>query len=342
MRACRLMRAIVVGVLLFDAAAGARAADGQTIAQVRARGALRCGVGEGIAGFAVKSAAGVWSGLEVDFCRALAAAALGNPDRVEFVPLRSAERFPALKVGTVDVLVRNTSWTLLREGTLGVQFAGVLFYDRQAFMVRSKDGRQTAASLKGATVCVEKGTSSLVHLQVWSAEHRLDLRPLILDSAADVHDAFFAGRCEAWTSDASQLAAARLFAPGGPQAFTILPDEISSEPLGPVVRDGDVAWLVLVRWVLFALLSAEQLGVTRQNLAQRGREATVQAALAPDAGVDRSLGVEPGWMLRAVQAVGNYGEMFDRNLGAQSPLNLERGPNRLWTNGGLMYAPPVR
>jgi len=341
-RVRRLVRALLVVALSLGMCAGADAADRETIGQIRARGVLRCGVGEGIEGFAAQDAAGVWSGLEVDFCRALAAAALGDPDRVRFIRLRAAERFPALEERQLDVLVRNTTWTLLREATLGVQFAGVLFYDRQAFMVRSKDGPRKATALKGATVCVLKDTSSLNHLTSYSAATHLGLRPLVLASAVDARDAFFAGRCAAWTSDVSQLAVARLHAPGGPQSCTILPDELSTEPLGPVVRDGDASWLVLVRWVLVALLRAEQLGVTRANLGQRVRDAAVAAALVPDADVDRGLGVEPGWMVRAIQAAGNYGEMFDRNLGANSPVKLERGLNRIWTDGGLMYAPPVR
>jgi general L-amino acid transport system substrate-binding protein len=309
---------------------------------VKARGTLRCGVSEGITGFSAHDAAGVWAGIDVDFCRAVAAAALGSPDRVAFVPLRASERFPALEDGVIDVLARNTSWTLLRESTLGVQFAGVLFYDSQAFMVRTQGAPQTLAGLRDAAVCVQKGTSSQDHLLAYSAANRLNLRPLILESAAAASAAFFAGRCGAWTSDASQLTAVRLHAPGGPQAWVILPERISQEPLGPAVRGDDLSWLVLVRWILFALVAAEELGVTHANLAQRSHEAAVQQALVAGDEVDRSLGVEPGWMLRAVQAVGNYGEMFDRNLGSRSPLNLERGLNRLWAQGGLMYAPPMR
>ncbi|WP_429447938.1 amino acid ABC transporter substrate-binding protein [Paraburkholderia sp. WC7.3g] len=329
-------------MLIIGAVVSAHAADGEMLAQVRARGVLRCGVSEGIAGFSVHGASGAWTGIDVDFCRAVAAAALGNPDRVAFVPLRASERFPALEDGVIDLLARNTSWTLLRESTLGVQFAGILFYDSQAFMVRTQGAPPTLAGLKDAAVCVQKGTSSQDHLLAYSAVNRLNLRPLVLESAATASAAFFSGRCSAWTSDASQLAAARLHAPGGPQAWVILPERISQEPLGPAVRGDDRSWLVLVRWVLFALLTAEELGVTRANLAQRSHEAVVLQALVAGDEVDRSLGVESGWMLRAVQAVGNYGELFDRNLGPHSLLNLERGLNRLWTQGGLMYVPPMR
>ncbi|MBC8751136.1 MULTISPECIES: amino acid ABC transporter substrate-binding protein [Paraburkholderia] len=336
-------RTLLAGLLLFiGAVPGVHASDGQRLAQVKARGVLRCGVSEGITGFSSHDAAGLWAGIDVDFCRAVAAAALGSPDRVAFVPLRASERFPALEDGVIDVLARNTSWTLLRESTLGVQFAGVLFYDSQAFMVRTQGAPQTLAGLRDAAVCVEKGTSSQAHLLAYSAANRLNLRPLVFASAAEAGAAFFSGRCSAWTSDASQLAAARLHAPGGPQTWVILPERISQEPLGPAVRGDDLSWLVLVRWVLFGLLAAEELGVTRANLAQRSHEAVVLQALVAGDEVDRSLGVESGWMLRAVQAVGNYGELFDRNLGPHSPFDLERGLNRLWTQGGLMYAPPVR
>ncbi|WGS45514.1 amino acid ABC transporter substrate-binding protein [Burkholderia sp. JSH-S8] len=329
-------------MMLIVATPGARAADGVTLAQARARGVLRCGVSEGIAGFSSRSASGIWTGLDVDFCRAVAAAVLGSPDKVAYVPLRASERFSALREGAIDLLARNTSWTLLREGTLDVQFAGVLYHDGQAFMVRTQGAPQTLAGLKDATVCVKKDTTSQANLLAYSTAHGLNLRPLVVDSAAAASAALFSGRCRAWTSDASQLAAARSGAPGGPSSWVVMPERISREPLGPVVRDDDPKWLVLVRWVLIALVRAEQLGLTRENVARRSHEADVRAALVADDEVDRSLDVAPGWMLRAVQAAGSYGDMFDRNLGARSPLGLERGANRLWTQGGLMYAPPLR
>lgn len=337
-----LGRIVLVSAWLIGATSGAHAADGATLAQARARGVLRCGVSEGIVGFSSRDATGAWTGIDVDFCRAVAAAALGSPDKVAYVPLRASERFPALRAGAIDLLARNTSWTLLREGTLGVQFAGVLFYDGQAFMVKAQDAPQTPAALKGAAVCVKNDTTSQDHLLAYSAAKGLNLRPVVLASAAEASAALFSGRCRAWTSDASQLGAARLAAPGGPSSWLILPERISQEPLGPVVRDDDPRWLVLVRWVLIALMRAEQLGLTRDNLASRSHDDAVRASLVTDDEVDRSLGVAPGWMLRAVQASGNYGETFDRNLGAHSPLGLERGLNRLWTQGGLMYAPPIR
>ncbi|MGU7768588.1 amino acid ABC transporter substrate-binding protein [Burkholderia sp. MR1-5-21] len=332
----------LIGAVLIGATPDARAADGATLGQVRSRGVLRCGISEGIAGFSARDASGTWTGIDVDFCRAVAAAALGSPDKVAYIPLRASERFPALREGAIDLLARNTSWTLLREGTLGVQFAGVLFYDGQTFMTKAQGAPQTSEGLKGATVCVKKDTTSQDHLLAYSAANGLNLLPVVVASTADATAALFSGRCRAWTSDASQLAAARVNAPGGAASWFIMQERISQEPLGPVVRDDDAKWLVLVRWVLIALVRAEQLGLTRENVAHRSQEAAVRASLVADDEVDRNLGVAPGWMLRAVQAAGNYGEMFERNLGPRSPLGLERGPNRLWTQGGLMYAPPLR
>ena len=335
-------RIAFAGMLLFGAVAGARAADGAAVAQIKARGVLRCGVGENVPGFAARNAAGAWAGLDADFCRAVAAAVLGSPERVAFVPLRPTQRIPALAEGVVDMLSAHASWTLERESALGLQFAGILYYDAQALMVRASDPVASAMDLKGASVCVQEGTSSAGHLRRWAAANQLELQPLVLASAAEVRAAFFAGRCRAWTSDASQLAVARSSAPGGAQGWTILAWDIAEEPLGPAVREGDAAWLALVRWVLIALVSAEELGLTRENLAQREHEAAVRTALMPDTEVDRSLGVAPGWMLRAVGAVGNYGEIFERNLGSHSPFNIERGRNRLWSQGGLLFVPPTR
>jgi general L-amino acid transport system substrate-binding protein len=342
--ASRIVSTILLGVLLVltGVSSGAEAADGETLINVKAHGVLRCGVSEGITGFSSRDPAGRWTGIDVDFCRALAAAALGDRNKLEFVPLKASARFPALQTRQIDVLSRNTTWTLLREGALKVQFAGVLFYDSQAFMVPGQGGHQSVASLEGATVCVQKDTSTLDHLIAYSSANGLNIKPLVMDSASESSSAFFAGRCTAYTADSSYLNALRLRAPGGAAAFVILPERISKEPLGPVVRGGDDPWLSLVRWVLLTLIAAEEIGVTRDNLQARMHEPAVQQALVPDDTVTRTIGVEPGWTLRALQSAGNYGEMFDRNVGAHSPLGLERGINSLWTHGGLMYAPPVR
>jgi len=323
----------------------APAMGGETFAQVKSRGAVLCGVSEGIAGFSAKDASGSWSGLNVDFCRAVAAAALGDAEKVTFIPLRASQRFPALLSGTIDLLMRNTTWTLGREAGLKVQFAGVLFYDEQGFMVPKKGGARTIAKLNGATICVEKGTTQVQNLADYFAARSLTVKPLIIDSMAEIDEAFFAGRCRAYTSTVSQLAAARLRAPKGSQTFVILPERISKEPIAPVVRRGDDDWLTLVRWVLYALIAAEENGITRDNvraLRESARNPAVRRALGADVELGRALGTDPDWALRAVQSIGNYGEVFDRNLGDRSPLHLERGLNRLWTQGGLMYAMPMR
>jgi general L-amino acid transport system substrate-binding protein len=327
---------------LLTSSVPAFAAGSVTLAQVEARGVLRCGVSDGIAGFSQQDASGHWSGIDADFCRAVAAATLGDANKVAFVPLRTSARFPALRTGRIDVLARNTTWTLLREGTLGVQFAGVLFYDAQAFMVPTASGIRTLASLKGATICVQRETTSETNLVIYSNANALDLKPLVVGSAAELEQAFTAGRCRAVTADVSLLATLRSRAPGGASALTILSDRISKQPHAPAVRRDDEAWLVIVRWVLFTLIAAEELGVTRQNQAERVRDPLVARALVPDASVTATLGIAPGWTLRALKSAGNYGEMFDRNLGTGSPIKLERGPNEIFRRGGLMYAPPMQ
>ena len=315
-----------------------------TLDQVKARGTLRCGVSDGIVGFSQQEATGRWSGLDVDFCRAVAAAALGNPEKVTYVPLRASTRFPALRSGAIDLLVRHASWSLNREAGLKLQFAGVLFYDGQSFMVPAASPATSVAHLNGATICIEKGTSHQRFLSDHFATFGLTFTPLVIDSAKEVAEALFAGRCEAYTSNVSQLAAARLRAPDG-KPFRILPELISKSPLGPVVRNGDDEWLTLVRWVLFALIAAEENSITRENV-RTFREDTSNPVVRRILGADRefgdALGVDPEWAMRVVESGGNYGELFERNLGNHSPLKLERQLNRLWTHGGLMYSPPFR
>jgi general L-amino acid transport system substrate-binding protein len=330
----------LLGLMPAVSAAGA----GEVLHSVKSRGYLRCGVSEGIAGFSEQDARGRWTGLDADFCRAVAAAALGDPEKVRFVPLRSSNRFPALQSGKIDILVRNTTWTLTREALLKVQFPGVLFYDGQAFMVNRSSGVKTPADLKGATICVEKGTTHEQNLVEYFGLRGSSVKPLVIDSSKEVASAFFAGHCRALTSDASQLAAVRLGAPGGQQNYVILPERISKEPLGPVVGDDDGQWVTIVRWVLYALILAEERGITRANIdamLKTPEGKYLRAAGGKSEWLVRTLGVREGWLARAVKAVGNYGELFDRHVGAGSPLRIERGLNRLWTQGGLMYAPPI-
>lgn len=317
------------------------AAAGETLAKVKARGALRCGVSEGIAGFSIMDAAGHWTGLDVDFCRAVAAAALGDANKVKFVPLRAPARFLSLRAGSIDLLAATATWTLAREAVLKVQFAGVLYYDGQGFMVSVKSGVKTPADLKGVTVCVHKGTTSAQNLAEFSESRGLDIAPLAIDSPVETADAFFAGKCRAITSDASQLEADRQRAPDGPQGYAILPARISKEPLGPAVRADDDDWFTLVRLVLFALIGYEEAGITRDNVRERMNDPAMQRALGAGEEYNKALGIDAGAGLRILQSVGNYGEMFERNLGRDSPLKIQRGLNQLWTQGGLMYSPPL-
>jgi general L-amino acid transport system substrate-binding protein len=318
---------------------------GETLSGVKARKVVRCGVSEGIPGFSARNAAGRWVGLEADFCRAVAAAALGDGEKVKFVPLKASERFPALQSGAVDLLARNTTCTLGREAGLKVMFPGIIFYDGQAFMVPASSRIREIRQLDGATICVEKGTTHQQYLADYFTAEGLRYRPLVIDSSTGVADALFAGRCGAYTSDVSQLAAARLRVPGGSRKYIILPQKITREPIGPVVRRGDDDWYTLVRWVLYALIAAEEAGVTAENVAglrDTSANPALRRALGAGGGFGRGMGVDDDWALRAVRSVGNYGEVYERNLGPRGALGLERGLNRLWNNGGLLYAPPLR
>ena len=334
-----------VTVVLATALLAASAFAGSDLDAVKARGTLRCGVSEGIAGFSQRDASGRWTGFNVDFCRAVAAAVLGDPAKVQFTALKASNRFPALQSKTIDLLMRNTTWTLTREVLLKMEFPAVLFYDGQGFLVPKSAGVNTLDDLDGATVCVEKGTTHEPRLPDYFRMRGRSVTPLVIDSATEVAKAFFAGRCKAYTSDVAQLAAARARAPGGPEAFVILPERISKEPLGPVVRAGDVEWVSLVRWVAHVLVAAEEHGVTRGNLDAMVRQMQGSAGgrvfSGKDVRVARALGVPADWAARVIRTTGNYAEMYERNLGPSSGLGFERGLNRLWTQGGLLYAPPM-
>jgi general L-amino acid transport system substrate-binding protein len=342
MRIERIAFCAAMLVLTLAALPGAEA--GEVLNGVKARDQLRCGVSEDVPGFSEKDAEGRWRGLDVDFCRAVAAAVLGDPDKVELIPLRTSARFPALQTRRVDLLLGSTTWTLTREAVLKVQFPGILFYDGQGFMVPAAANMDTLADLDGAKVCVEGGTTNERTLTAYFQAQGWSVEPLVIDSAPQAAEALFAGRCAAYTSDAAQLAAMRLRAPGGQQAFAILPDRISREPLSPAVWGGDPEWATTVRWVLNVLILAEYYGVTRDNL-----DAVIAGRVNPrlwTADYDRehiakAMGIQPGWARRLLQAVGNYGEVYERNVGRDSPLKIERGLNRLWTEGGLHYAPPI-
>ena len=318
---------------------------GATFAGVRSKGVVRCGVSQGLIGLAKRDTAGRWNGFEADFCRAVAAAALGDPEKVVFVPITPSARFPRLLSGEVDLLMRSTTWTLGREAFLGVQFAGILYHDGQAFMLSRKNKAKKIANLNGATICLVKGTTHIENLSDYFGSKGLRYRAAIFESVADAMKAFLGGSCAAYTSDYIQLSSDRAGTPGGPDAFMILPELISREPVGPVVRRGDEEWLTLVKWVLFTLIEAEDRGITRENVRAKAKTATdpsLRRFLGLTGGFGKALGVRDDWTIRIIESVGNYGEIFERNLGRQSPLKIERGMNRPWTRGGLLYAPPFR
>jgi general L-amino acid transport system substrate-binding protein len=335
--------AFCAAMLVLTLAAVPTAEAGEVLNGVKARDQLRCGVTEGIPGFSEQDAEGRWRGLDADFCRAVAAAVLGDRDKVEFIPLRTSARFPALQTRRVDLLLGSTTWTLTREAVLKVQFPGILFYDGQGFMVPAAANIDTLAALNGAKVCVEEGTTNERTLDAYFQAQGWSVEPVVAASAPKAADTLFAGGCAAYTADAAQLAAMRLRAPGGPQAFVILPERISREPLSPAVWGGDPEWTTVVRWVLNVLILAEYYGVTRDNpdAVIAGRVNPWPRTAEDRDHIAKGMGIPTGWARRLLQAVGNYGEIYERNVGRDSPLEIERGLNRLWTEGGLHYAPPI-
>jgi len=318
---------------------------GTTVQAVRERGELRCGVSTAVPGFAEQDDQGRWHGLETDFCHAVAAAVLGDPARVAFTPLAASERFPALLMRRVDLLLANTTWTLSREALLGVRFPATLLHDGQSFMVPADSAAQDPRDLVGTTVCVERDTSHSARLRDLSAHTGMKVRLHPAPSAGAAADAFFAGQCAALSAESSQLAALRLRA-GETARYRILPRPISREPIGAVVRADDPAWETIVRWVAAGLILAEESGIDAAAAASGELPVFAPAWGVTDAEefamIAGALGIAPGWLLRGVSAVGNYGEIYERNLGKGSALGLERGPNRLWQDGGLMQAPPLK
>jgi general L-amino acid transport system substrate-binding protein len=336
----RLIGAILALLLL--AAAPARA--GQVFDTIKARGSIACGVNVGTAGFSLVGPDGVWRGLDVDFCRALAAAVLGDPNKVRLVPLTAEQRFPALQAGEIDVLIRQTTYTLGRDTSMGLRMVEPNFYDGHAFMVRADAGISGLRGLDGMSICLVPGTTNEAVTVEQLRTSAIRFTPVATPRTTDMAAALAAGRCQAAGADGSSLAALRTLLER-PDDYTILPQRISKEPYGPVVRRGDDEWFEVVRWVLMALVEAEELGSTSQN-AETLRRTSAQPAIrrllgvVPDLGSD--LRLDPAWAYTMLRAVGNYGEIFERNLGAGSALKLERGLNRLWTQGGLMYAWPMR
>ncbi|MDB5882475.1 MAG: amino acid transporter substrate-binding protein [Ramlibacter sp.] len=318
---------------------------GKTLDAIKARGQLVCGVSSGVAGFSQADSAGKWSGLDVDFCRAVAATLLGDAGKVKWVPLVSQQRFAALQSGEIDILSRNTTWTLTRDASLGLTFVGITYYDGQAFMVPAKSRVNSAKQLKNATVCVQSGTTTEKNLSDFSRANQLNLKTVVFEKFEAANAAYFSGRCQAYTTDASALASVRSKQARNPMDHVVLPELISKEPLGPAVRRGDEEFFAIARWVLFGLIEAEEYGITQANVAGLQRDSqdpSIGRLLGTTEDTGRLLGLDKQWLARAVQATGNYGEIFERNVGPKSPLGLPRGMNNLWSKGGLQYAPPVR
>ncbi len=315
-----------------------------TLDEVKERGALRCGVNTGLPGFASQDDQGEWQGLDVDYCKAVAAAIFdGDGSKVEYSPLSAVQRFPALQNNEVDMLARNTTWTMNRDTALGLNFVGVNYYDGQGFMVRKDLNVTSALQLSGATVCVQSGTTTELNLTDYFSANNMELNPVVIESQSDVNAAYDQGRCDVLTTDASGLYASRLEL-ANPDEHVVLPEVISKEPLGPTVRQGDEQWFDIVKWVHFGLLNAEELGVTQQNVEEmlESENPKIRRLLGVDGSFGEDVGLANDWMVDVIRAVGNYGEIFDRNIGPDTPLKIQRGMNALWTKGGLQYAPPVR
>jgi general L-amino acid transport system substrate-binding protein len=320
------------------------ALQASTLSDVKARGKLLCGVNPGLQGFAASGGDGKWAGFDVDFCRAVAAAVLGNGEAVDFVPLNAQERFDKLKGGAVDVLARNTTWTMERETKTGVRFAGVSYHDGQGFIVKKLLGVNSALNLTGAAICFLSGTTTQANVEDFFREKEMTFTPVMFDRLDDLVKAFDESKCDTYTADSSQLYAVRLRL-ANPDDSMVLPDVISKEPLGPAVRQGDEQWFNIVRWTLFALIDAEEIEVTAASvdeLKAQSKKPAVRRLLGAEGTFGADMGLDADWAGRAIKAVGNYGEIFERNLGKGSPLAIERGLNALWNAGGLLYAPPVR
>ena len=334
---------LIAAAALAAAVMAAPPALAGTLDQVKSRGAVRCGVHPGLPGFAAKDAAGQWRGFDADFCRAVAAAALGDANRVEFVPLDTQRRFPALAAGEVDVLSRNSTWTLQRDAAMGITFAGVSYFDGQGFLARRGEGLRSALQLDGAKVCAIQGTTSIDNVRTYFQVNVMRASVVPVDSAKAALTDFEAGKCNVITSDQSQLYALRTEL-ARPENAVVLPEVISKEPLGPAVRAGDEQWFKIVRWTLNVMLAAEEHGVSSENVA-RIREAALHPDLTHLFGREdsygKALGLPGDWAFQIVRQVGNYQQVFERNLGGGSPLKIGRGLNAVWKNGGLLYSPPI-
>lgn len=331
--------AVAAAVTLWADGASAQA----TFDAVRQRDTLRCGVGTGTPGFMFPDSQGVWRGFNVDICRAIAVAIWNDPNKVTFVPVTTQQRFPALQAGEVDVLSNNSTNTLTRDTNLGFNFAPTVFYDGQGFLVPRALGVADGKGLNGATVCVQPGTTTELNLTDFFRQNNMQFRPVVIDSAAEIRNAFFSGRCDVYTNDASALLADRSAA-ATPADWVLLPDRISKEPLAPVVRQDDQRWYDLVKWVVYALIDAEEFGINQANVDtfRNNTDPRIRRLLGDDEGMGQALGVDRFFVYNIIKTLGNYGDMFERHLGRNTPIGLERGLNATWRDGGLLYSPPFR
>jgi len=338
-----LARGALCAAVALAAMSGSAGAQQKTLDAVKQRGQLVCGVNVGLPGFSAPDDKGVWSGLDVDYCKAIAAAVLGDAGKVRYVATTTKERFTALQSGELDVLARNTTWTIARDSSLGLSFAGVNYYDGQGFMVKKSANVKVGKELGGATVCVQTGTTTELNLADFFRTNNVQYKPLVFEKMDEALKAYQADRCDSYTTDASGLYSVRLQM-AKPDDHVVLPDIISKEPLGPAVRQGDSQWFTIVKWVHFALLNAEEFGVTQANVDQMTGSANpdIKRLLGKEGDFGKGLGLDNDWAYKIVKQVGNYGEIFDRNVGAGSRIKIDRGLNRLWTKGGLQYAPPIR
>jgi general L-amino acid transport system substrate-binding protein len=334
------MFSIALGAAVSLVAASATAA---TLDDVKAKGHVQCGVSQGLIGFSQPDDQNRWTGLDVDFCRAVAAAIFNDSEAVRFTPLTAKDRFTALQSGEIDILSRNTTWTMGRDTALGLQFAGVTYYDGQGFMVRRDLGVDSAHELAGASVCTQTGTTTELNLADFFRANDMNYEVVAFENNAEVIDAYEAGRCDVFTTDASGLYATRLLF-ANPDEHKVLPEIISKEPLGPVVRQGDDQWFNLVKWTYFALLVAEELGVDSSNIDDMmdSGNPEIRRLVGAEGSFGEAIGLSNDWAVNIVKATGNYGEIFDRNVGPDTPLGIERGVNNLWTNGGIQYGMPIR
>lgn len=332
-------RALVLMLVVLGLATSARAS---TLDDVKAKGFIQCGVNQGLPGFSNTDDKGDWTGIDVDVCRAAAAAIFGDPQKVKFTPLSTKERFAALQSGEIDVLSRNTSWTVSRDASLGL-FTGVTYYDGQGFLARKALGVETALKLDGATICAQTGTTTELNVADYFRTNNLKYEIVVFEKGNEAIQAYESQRCDVFTSDVSQLYAQRLKL-AKPDENVVLPEIISKEPLGPMVRFGDDQWFNVIKWALFAMINAEELDITQANVDSMKSSANpeIRRFLGLDGGFGQKLGLPNDWAFQVVKTVGNYGESFERNVGQGSPLKIKRGVNALWTKGGIQYAPPIR